>query len=111
MCCLANGIPIRVIAKIKANTIWVTAIQNPPQIIHRILKIIARHPAADSFSFISKPKGANAKIASFSFWMPNGIPIIVRQRINAPIAYITNRIMPPPRNIHNILASSLIVSF
>lgn len=43
-CCLANGIPIMVMAHRSANIRWVMAISHQPNIIHRMLNAVGRHP-------------------------------------------------------------------
>lgn len=62
-CCIANGIPIIVIAKIRAKNKCVSEIIIPPVKIQIIFKAIYKQPEALCPSLTSLPKGTKAKPA------------------------------------------------
>ena len=108
ICCLANGIPIIVIAQSIANARCVMAIQIPPTNIQITFIIVDRNPLACSVYRISFPNGTRARTESFIHWIPNGIPIIVKHKSKPESRYSMNRIIPPPRIIQRMFPSKLI---
>ena len=64
-CCLANGIPMMVMAKRIPKTKWESAIQIPPINIQIIFMIDDKQPELAAESTTLLPKGHNANTANF----------------------------------------------
>ena len=79
----------------------------PPQQIQMMFIMVERQPVFDELSVIFTPNGAKPTIANLKHWIPNGIPMIVRQRINPPIMY-SKKIKIPPKIIQMILPKKFI---
>ena len=64
-CCMANGIPIMVIANRTPKTTWVNAIQTPPIKNQITFIILDKQPGLPAEGRISVPKGHKASNANF----------------------------------------------
>lgn len=83
-CCRPKGIPMIVIQNTIPNVRCVRATSIPPKIIHNTFINTGRQPITLSVGFTSPPKGHKANIPKRIICTPNGIPTIVKQRINPP---------------------------
>lgn len=109
-CCNPNGIPTIVIQKNKPNRRWVSTIQIPPNTSQIIFITVDKQPTLDEVSVILTPNGAKPTIANLKHWIPNGIPTMVRHKINPPKIY-WKKIKIPPKTTQIILPIKLIVIF
>jgi hypothetical protein len=109
-CCLPKGMPIMVRHSRMPKSKWVRAIQIPPHKSHIMFIIVDRQPVLEDVSVIFTPKGARPTKANLKHWRPNGIPTMVRHKINPPIRY-SKKIIIPPKIIHNMLPIMFIVFF
>jgi hypothetical protein len=84
-----------VMASNNPKTKWIRLIHRPPIRIQMIFIIVLRHPGSFGLFTTSLPKGTRASMESFSVCIPNGIPIMVRQRRILEMTYIKKMINPP----------------
>jgi hypothetical protein len=84
-----------VMANNNPKTKWVRLIHRPPISIQMIFIMVLRHPGSFGLLTTSLPKGTRASMESFSVCIPNGIPIMVRQRRTLEMTYMIKMINPP----------------
>ncbi len=82
----------------KAASRCPSAIYQPPNNIQKIFPIIFPAPVGSLTTL--RPKGHITKAAILNAWIPNGIPIIVKQKMN-PENIHSNVVQKPPNTIQN----------
>ena len=94
-CCFAKGRPMMVMASKIPKMRCVSAIQIPPKNIQIMLKTVDKQPLSPGTSRTSRPNGMSVNMPILKHWIPNGIPMIVAQRINPARKYSTATKRPP----------------
>lgn len=109
-CCLPNGIPTMVRHNKIPKTRCVKTTQMPPKISQMIFIRVDKQPVLLAVSVILTPNGARPTKANLKHCKPNGIPTMVRQRINPPSIY-SRKIKNPPKTIQMRLPIKFILLF
>lgn len=79
--------PTIVMQNKRPNIKWVKTIDRPPKINQMIFITVDKQPTLEEVSLILTPNGAKPTIANLKHWMPNGMPTMVRHKINPPNKY------------------------